>query len=237
MGLYFFVMEGWIKLYRKFSEWEWFNISEMVHLYIYLLLNANHEEGKWRGATIKRGQIITGLHSLNKSTGISIRTLRTCLSRLKLTKEIDIETTNRFSVITICNYENYQCYNNTSDNQTDKQTTSYRQTNDKQTTTNNNKENKKNVKNEKNIIPPTLEMVISYCKERDNKVDAETFMNNNTAKGWMIGKAKMIDWQAAVRTWEKNSFNEVGKKSGMQLSEEDLKTIEKYKVDYTKKFK
>jgi len=51
----------WIKLYRKFDEWEWFNISEMVHLYIYLLLNANNIDGEWRGVQIKRGQILTGL--------------------------------------------------------------------------------------------------------------------------------------------------------------------------------
>ena len=143
-------MEGWIKLYRKFSEWEWFNISEMVHLFIYLLLNANHEPGKWRGIEIKRGQILTGLNSLNEKTGISIRTLRTCLDRLENTKEIDRQTTNKYSIITIINYECYQGEINGSDKQNDKQLTSKRQTTDKQTTTNNNKENNKNENNDKN---------------------------------------------------------------------------------------
>jgi uncharacterized membrane protein YcgQ (UPF0703/DUF1980 family) len=136
-------MEGWIKLYRKFSEWEWFNISEMVHLFIYLLLNANHEEGTWRGIIIKRGQILTGLNTLNEKTGISIRSLRTCLDRLQKTKEIDRQTTNKYSLITICNYESYQGNGITTDKQTDKQPTSNRQATDKQPTTNkNNKEEK-----------------------------------------------------------------------------------------------
>ena len=123
-------MEGWIKLYRKFSDWEWFNISEMVHLFIYLLLNANHEEGTWRGITIKRGQILTGLNTLNEKTGISIRSLRTCLDRLQKTKEIDRQTTNKYSLITICNYESYQGNGITTDKQPDKQPTSNRQATD-----------------------------------------------------------------------------------------------------------
>ena len=41
--------------------------------------------------------------------------------------------------------------------------------------------------------------------ERNNSVDAEAWMNHYQAKGWMIGKNKMKDWKAAVRTWEKNT--------------------------------
>lgn len=55
----------------------------------------------------------------------------------------------------------------------------------------------------KNIIPPTIEDIKAYCKERKNKVDPETFFDFNTSKGWLIGKVKMKDWQAAIRTWEK----------------------------------
>ena len=120
-GAFLCDMEGWIKLYRKFSEWEWFNVSEMVHLFIYLLLNANREDGTWRGVEIKRGQILTGLESLHKVTGISIRTIRTCLDRLQTTREIDRQTTNKYSIITICNYESYQGEKLNSDKQNDRQ--------------------------------------------------------------------------------------------------------------------
>lgn len=52
-------------------------------------------------------------------------------------------------------------------------------------------------------IPPTLEQVTSYCAQRGNAVDPETFIDFNESKGWMVGKNKMKDWQAAIRTWEK----------------------------------
>jgi len=52
--------------------------------------------------------------------------------------------------------------------------------------------------------PPTLEEVQTYCKERNNKVDAETFIDHYTANGWIRGKTKIKDWKACVRTWEKS---------------------------------
>lgn len=55
------------------------------------------------------------------------------------------------------------------------------------------------------FIPPTLEEVAAYCKERHNRVDASRFVDFYTAKGWMVGKNKMKDWKSAVRTWERNS--------------------------------
>lgn len=125
--------EGWIKIYRKFSDWEWFNISEMVHLFIYLLINANHQDGEWRGIVVKRGQILTGLNSLNNDTKISIQTLRTCLKRLEKTNEINIQVTNKYSIITICKYNDYQEENKTTNKQPNKQLTfNQHSTNNKQ---------------------------------------------------------------------------------------------------------
>jgi hypothetical protein len=99
--------EGWIKLYRKFEEWEWFNKSEMVHLFIYLLINANSKDETWQGVDIKRGQLITGRKSISGKTGISERTIRTCIERLKTTNELSVKTTNKYSLITICKYDEY----------------------------------------------------------------------------------------------------------------------------------
>lgn len=53
------------------------------------------------------------------------------------------------------------------------------------------------------FIPPTVDQVKAYCTERGNHVDAQAFVDFYTAKGWMIGKNKMRDWKAAVRTWER----------------------------------
>jgi uncharacterized protein YdaU (DUF1376 family) len=64
----------------------------------------------------------------------------------------------------------------------------------------------------RNIIPPSLEYVTSYCNERTNSIDPQTFIDFYTAKDWKIGKEKMKDWQAAVRTWEKRNTAQQPKK-------------------------
>lgn len=50
---------------------------------------------------------------------------------------------------------------------------------------------------------PTVEEIAEYCRERNNKVDPQLFYDFYEAKGWVVGKTKMKDWKAAVRTWEK----------------------------------
>ena len=55
----------------------------------------------------------------------------------------------------------------------------------------------------KRFTPPTVEEVRAYCEERNNGIDPERFVNFYSSKGWMVGKNKMKDWKAAVRTWEK----------------------------------
>ena len=63
-------------------------------------------------------------------------------------------------------------------------------------------ERKRNIKEK-----PTIEEISDYCRERNKGIDAEQFFNFYEAKGWMIGKNKMKDWKAAVRTWEKTAQN------------------------------
>ena len=56
------------------------------------------------------------------------------------------------------------------------------------------------------FIPPTLEQVQEYCDERGNDVDAQKFIDYYSSKGWVVGKSKMVDWKACVRTWERNTY-------------------------------
>ncbi len=101
-------MAGHIKLDRKILTWEWYQDANTCRLFIHLLLTANHKDGKWQGNIVKRGQLITGLLKLNEDTGLTIRQLRTSFSKLKMTGEITIKTTNKFRVVTICKYDTYQ---------------------------------------------------------------------------------------------------------------------------------
>lgn len=77
-----------------------------------------------------------------------------------------------------------------------------------------NKQSKSKSKSKKEIkkgdrasfIIPTIEEITIFCKERNNNVSSQTFIDHYTSNGWMVGKNKMKDWKAAVRTWEKRNF-------------------------------
>ncbi len=58
-------------------------------------------------------------------------------------------------------------------------------------------------KHEKNVIPPTLEMVARYCKNRNNGIDPERFMAHYAARDWKVKGTRITNWQACVITWEK----------------------------------
>lgn len=54
------------------------------------------------------------------------------------------------------------------------------------------------------FTPPSVEEVRVYCAERKNSVDPERFVDFYASKGWLVGKSKMKDWRAAVRSWERS---------------------------------
>jgi hypothetical protein len=143
-------MQGWIKLHRKLIEWEWFHQPEMLLVFIYLLLKANHQDGNWQGIPVKKGQLITGRKKLSEETGLSEQKIRGCLNRLKSTSDITIKPTNRFSLITICNYCTYQpdviTVNQPINQPPNQQITNKQPTDNQQITTNNKVKKEKNVK-------------------------------------------------------------------------------------------
>jgi len=101
-------MSGWIKLHRRLQEWEWYTDSKTVHLFIHILIKCNHESNTWRGVTVNPGQCVTSRDKLSGETGISSQSIRTILKRLQSTNEIAIQSTNYYTIITVCNWEVYQ---------------------------------------------------------------------------------------------------------------------------------
>ena len=71
-----------------------------------------------------------------------------------------------------------------------------------------NKSNSMEEKIAKRFCPPTLAQVKEYCNERNNNVDAGHFVDYYTSNGWKVGKNKMKDWKAAVRSWEHNDYSQ-----------------------------
>lgn len=137
--------ESFIKIVRKLIEWEWYNDSKMVHLFIHLLLKANFKNNSWRGIDVKRGQLVTGLNKLHEQTHISKQSIRTCLKKLQLTHEITLAPTNQYSLITLVNYEKYQTFRDELNTQTNKPSTRGQHAGNKQSTT---REERKKIKKE-----------------------------------------------------------------------------------------
>ena len=114
-------MEGWICLYRKFLNWQWYTDTNVKVLFIHLLLKANYEDKVWKNIVIKRGQLITSVSKLAEETRQTIRQTRVALDKLKMTNEIAIKTTNKYTLITIEKYNNFQTVATLNDKQNDEQ--------------------------------------------------------------------------------------------------------------------
>lgn len=129
---------GYISLHRKILDWEWYTDANTIRLFLHLLLRANHAEKKWRGVTVKRGQLLTGRIKLCEELGITERGIRTSLTKLETTGEITIKTTSKFSIITVVNYSVYQFEKERVASKTTSKVSSERPTSDQPPTTNNN---------------------------------------------------------------------------------------------------
>lgn len=147
-------MASWIKIFRELLQWEWFQKAEMVQLFIYLLLKANCVDKQWQGITIKRGQLATSNATMRQDLRLSEQQIRTCIKRLISTGEITYKSTNRYVVITICNYDKYQEIGNSTNEQNNEQTNN--QSTDEQRAINEQSTTTKEIKNirskEYNII-------------------------------------------------------------------------------------
>ena len=80
----------------------------------------------------------------------------------------------------------------------------------------------------KRFEKPSISDIKQYCIERNNNVNAEQFYDYYESNGWKVGKNSMKNWQAAVRTWEKNSYTSTTKQTKKTNTEQTLDAI--YKV-------
>ena len=87
------------------------------------------------------------------------------------------------------------------------------------------------------FTPPTIDEVTAYCRERNNKIDPAHFIDFYASKGWMVGKNKMKDWKAAIRTWEQRD-KETKPSKGLDYgqraySDDEISAIERRKLGIT----
>jgi len=226
-------MDGWIKLHRKIMDNPLY-LSEpftRMQAWIDLLLLANHKEGFFyvRGnkVVVGRGQVGTSSRTLASRWQWSRGKVERFLKDLENDNQIEPQKNNVITLISICNYDDYQ----NTEPQTEPQT-SHRQTTDEpQTDRNKNDKKEKNVNNDNNrdkaetdkrFAPPSIDEVNSYISEKGYSVDAESFVAFYTSKNWFVGKNKMKDWHAAVVTWEKRNKNFPTKKQTTTKNVNDI---------------
>ena len=101
--------DWWIKIFPyRLLEWEWYDDLYMFRLFMHLLMKANYRDKEWHGTVIKRGQLVTSLANLSAETGLTYKQVRSCLDKLEKTGEVGRQTTNKFTIITVCKYGKYQ---------------------------------------------------------------------------------------------------------------------------------
>jgi hypothetical protein len=207
--------QGWIKLYRQIRYnglWPNGEKYSPLEAWLDLLLSANYNGNKilidGKMVSIARGEFITSIVKLAARWGWDRKTVRRYLLMLQSEQMVVIKSTSKYTSVTIVKYDFYQSDGTTeSPAESPPKGTGHPQQNPHNEEVKKEKKDK-NVSNSvsnRRIIPPKIEWVKKYCEERGNGVNAEKWFNHYQAKDWMIGKNKMKDWEAAVRTWEKSN--------------------------------
>lgn len=197
-------MDGWIKLHRRILDWGWYDDSNTFRLFIHLLLKANHEDRVYRGVTVKRGSLVTGRLQLAEELRLSPQQIRTALLKLKSTSEITSQPTNRFTVISIVNYDLYQQNNQPATTQaTNKQPTD------------NHKQERKNIKKKRNI-PSSYSSLKALTPEVLGEIAARYRVSVSAVKQlreelelYCSSKGKTYkDYRAALMNWTMRRIEE-----------------------------
>ena len=136
--------EGYIKLFRKMTSWEWYSDIVIKTVFLHCLLKANYKDKRWKGHFIKRGQFITSYPNMAKECNLSIHQVRRAISALCSTGEITHSPQARFSIITVVGYDSYQSDGRLSGRENDRQAAGKGQQHK-------NIKNNKNTKEKKNI--------------------------------------------------------------------------------------
>ena len=162
-------MDGFVKIYRKFTEWEWYQDTNTKVVFLHLLLKASFKDSKFQGGIIKKGEVVTSISRLSNELNMSQQAVRTALKHLEKTEEIHKQSTSKLTIITIRKYSVYQGLNETDQQATNKQLTSDQQATNKQLTTLEECKEIKKVRNKEiynpPIIPPTANQIIELYNQ------------------------------------------------------------------------
>lgn len=221
---------GYLRLYRSTANKGWYKKSEYVHLWIHILIKANHSEKEFffNGASVKvnPGEFITGRKQLQEETGIHESKIERILTYLeKIEHQIEQQKTTKNRVIRVLNWENYQNTKNT-EQQIEQQLNNNCTTNEQQlNTTNKLKElkNKEELKKRKQLFSQSLqEFLPIYGSDLLN--DFYSYWTEPNKSGTKFKKEMQATWDTArrLKIWSDNDFNK--KNNGNKKSISNLGT-------------
>lgn len=99
---------GYMKLFRKISEWEWYDDPVTFKVFLHFLITARWQDGSWHGIEIKRGEVLESLPSIAQKNGLTVQNVRTAIQHLLNTNSITIRKAGRCHVYSVSEYEKYQ---------------------------------------------------------------------------------------------------------------------------------
>lgn len=229
---------GWICLFRDITEhWTWTcKPFSQGQAWIHLLLMANHKDNTilfdGKPLLVERGTFVTSISKLSNVFGWDRKKTTKFLNNLEIDKMVTTKRTTHGTTITIVNYNVYQNMGITrgiTDGITEGQPRDNQGATEGQPRDINNNDNNEdhdnydnnNIcadatrrKNSQRFIPPAIEEIKAYCKEKGlHNVNAEEFFYFYSSKDWMVGKNKMKNWKSAVSGWNSRNQNNMEPKS------------------------
>lgn len=201
-------MSGWIKLHRSIKD-HWLYTEDRVfskfEAWNDILLSVNFSDAKQviKGKiyNIKRGESTMSLDTWAKRWNWDKSKVRRFLTLLQSDGMIVLVSDNITTHLTVCNYASYQDERNASETPMKRK----RNTNEIQTTPIKEEQEQQEQKEGK-FIKPTIEQIKDYMKELGMNDISERWMSHYESNGWLVGKNKMKDWKASVRTWKLNNL-------------------------------
>ena len=160
---------GYVKLWRSMLDWEWYHDVPVRNLFLHLMITVNRIEKRWQGEVILPGSMVTSIGNLAAGSGLSDQQVRTALGKLKSTGEITDVATNRFRVVSLVNWAEYQVVDSdqqASNKPINRPVTGDQQTGNRPATTTEEGENKRKGEGKNSMrtpigVPPVGELPLS----------------------------------------------------------------------------
>lgn len=199
----------YVKIFRKMLGWGWYGDTNTFRVFMHILLKANYQESEYRGHKIPAGACVFGRKKWSKELGLSEQQIRTAIFHLQSTNEITIKSTNKFTVVTLTNWEFWQIEEGKSTKKRTNHQPSSQPTSNQQVTTS------KESKNIRNTTTPTIEDVRKYVADNNLSIDADYFYKYYETAEWKDVKGHPVkNWKLKALNWNRKEVERNGNNPG-----------------------